>query len=124
MRFPFGLVVVIALAGPCPAWGEPPEKSEGKTPKLRLGDPAPPVRASKWLNGGEVKRFESGRVYVVEFWATWCGPCVGVMPLLTTLQAEYGKQGLTVIGVTARDEWHVHFVPGAAVAPEAATIEA
>ena len=84
--------------------GEPPAKPAEKTPTLRLGDPAPPLRVNKWLTGTEVKRFEPGKVYVVEFWATWCGPCLGVMPQLTALQAEYKDKGLTVVSLTVKDE--------------------
>jgi peroxiredoxin len=41
-----------------------------------------------------------GRVVVLDFWATWCGPCRLVAPKLSALQARFGAQGLTVVGVT------------------------
>jgi thiol-disulfide isomerase/thioredoxin len=55
------------------------------------------------LAGQEVKTFEKGKVYVVEFWATWCGPCVVMMPHLGDIQEELGPKGVTVIGFTAKD---------------------
>jgi thiol-disulfide isomerase/thioredoxin len=59
------------------------------------------LRASQWLQGDEVRKFEPGKVYVVEFWATWCGWCILMMPHTAELQAQYKDQGVTCIGFTA-----------------------
>ena len=65
---------------------------------LRIGDPAPAIKYSKWLKGEPVTSFNGGQIYILEFWATWCGPCKGAMPHLTELQKEYeGK--VTIVGV-------------------------
>ncbi|MCK6478132.1 MAG: redoxin family protein, partial [Phycisphaerales bacterium] len=50
------------------------------------------------VKGGEVKGFEKGRVYVVEGWATWCGPCRESIPHLTEM-AHKNKDKATFIGV-------------------------
>lgn len=41
-----------------------------------------------------------GRVVIVDFWASWCGPCKLVAPTLSGLQDRYGAQGLTVVGIS------------------------
>src|SRR5262249_30052693 len=43
------------------------------------------------------------KVYIVEFWATWCGPCLAAQPHLTETQAKYKDKGLTIIGMTSED---------------------
>jgi len=69
-------------------------------PTLAVGDKAPPIEISHWVKGEPVKEFEPGNVYVVEFWATWCAPCIGSMPHVSELQAKYGDK-VTFIGVSS-----------------------
>jgi thiol-disulfide isomerase/thioredoxin len=66
---------------------------------LDVGSPAPPLTIAKWFSRGEAK-IEPGKVYVVEFWATWCGPCLQSMPKLGKLQKAQGAKGLVVIGIS------------------------
>ncbi len=82
--------------------GDEPAPKPAAT-KLGVGDVAPPLKVTKWLQGEEVKAFANDKVYVVEFWATWCGPCIAAMPHLSDLQAEYRAKGLEVIGLTSKD---------------------
>jgi thiol-disulfide isomerase/thioredoxin len=65
---------------------------------LKVGDPAPPLYLEKFVKGDEVKSLEKGKVYVIECWATWCGPCVAAMPHVSELQKKYADQGVVVIG--------------------------
>ena len=95
------LCVVVAI-GPGNAQDKKdPAPKEKPVPSLKAGDPAPPLKVSTWLQGEEVKAFEPGDVYVVEFWATWCGPCIAFMPHLAELQKQYKEKGVTIIGCTA-----------------------
>jgi thiol-disulfide isomerase/thioredoxin len=40
-----------------------------------VGDKAPEIRTSTCVKGTPVSQFERGQVYIVDFWATWCGQC-------------------------------------------------
>ena len=66
---------------------------------LTIGDPAPPVKVAKWLKGESVDGFEKGKVYVMEFWATWCLPCIAGMPHLSRLAQSY-KGKVTISGIS------------------------
>src|SRR4051812_24307595 len=66
---------------------------------LKVGDPAPKLQLDKWLKGEPIKELEKGKVYVIECWATWCGPCIASMPHVTRLQAKYKDKGVVVIGI-------------------------
>ena len=77
---------------------------EAAAPALKVGMPAPALTVEKWVKGSPVASFEKGKVYVIEFWATWCGPCIGQMPHLSEVQQHYKDKGVTVIGMTSKDE--------------------
>jgi thiol-disulfide isomerase/thioredoxin len=66
---------------------------------LKVGTPAPPLQVAKWIKGGPVDKLETGKVYVVEFWATWCGPCRVSIPHLTSLASKMEGKA-TIIGVS------------------------
>ena len=80
------------------------QEQKAKTPSLKVGDLAPALTIEKWVKGAPVPAFEKGKVYLVEFWATWCGPCIASMPHISELQKKYKDQGFTVIGVTSADK--------------------
>lgn len=70
-----------------------------------LGDPAPPLKVKEWVKGKPVdlKAGKGKNIYVIEFWATWCVPCIKGMPHLTELQKKYKDKGLVIVSVTAKD---------------------
>jgi thiol-disulfide isomerase/thioredoxin len=72
----------------------------GTTKRLDWGDPAPPLTIDTWVKGEPVPELKKGHPYIVEFWATWCGPCRQTIPHLTGLQKKYGDR-MTIVGISS-----------------------
>ena len=73
--------------------------------EMTIGSAAPAIDVEHWLSTGDGKfepftEFEPGKVYIVEFWATWCGPCVASMPHLVETQEKYADKGLTIVSIS------------------------
>jgi thiol-disulfide isomerase/thioredoxin len=101
-RLAFALVAIVAIAAgtwfatrqPAEPAARPAVASQAAAPQFRpqftLADLAGKQRSSDEF---------AGKAVIFNFWATWCAPCRREIPLLNTLQAEYGPRGLLVVGI-------------------------
>jgi len=73
--------------------------------------PAAPDFALKDLEGSTVKLSDySGKVVILDFWATWCGPCRRGIPEFIELQSEFGADNLVILGISV-DHGDLSVVP-------------
>lgn len=104
--FALGCSALFVMSAGMPLLAASPEKKENKTaapaealPTLSL-EGLPEV----WLQGTPVKEWEKDKVYIFEFWATWCGPCLAAMPHMEQLhQAFKDNPRMQIIGVNVMD---------------------
>lgn len=104
--FALGCSALFVMSAGMPLLAASPEKKENKTaapaealPTLSL-EGLPEV----WLQGAPVKEWEKDKVYIFEFWATWCGPCLAAMPHMEQLhQAFKDNPRMQIIGVNVMD---------------------
>ena len=76
--------------------------ASAKTPvKMKVGDAAPQfVRGDLQGHPFDLRR---GKVVLIDFWASWCAPCILAIPHLSQLQEKYGARGFQVVGVSMDD---------------------
>ena len=98
------LVVLLTITGSAMAQVQPVEGAELPKSRIMAGDAAPPLHLAKWFEGEPVTKFEDGKIYVIEFWATWCGPCIKGIPLLTQFQRNHPDVEVISIAIWQREK--------------------
>jgi len=105
-RNPLALVVVAVVAAGMLYFGFHTARRSGTDHApgvLGYGTPAPNFTLQT-LDGKNISLTDfRGKAVLVNFWATWCGPCKIETPWLVELQSQYGSQGLQVVGVAMDD---------------------
>lgn len=85
----FAFILTLTVLSSCYSGSRPP----------RIGTPAPDFVVQDADHKVELRDFR-GNIVVLNFWATWCAPCVEEMPSLTQLQQRFKNDGVTVVGVS------------------------
>jgi thiol-disulfide isomerase/thioredoxin len=99
------LLLLALLVVPASIYAQTKSADQADTlPKLKIGDPAPPLLVGEWVKGEPVKEFEKGKVYVLDFWASWCEPCIEAIPKLNKLQLDNADRGVIVIGINCVED--------------------
>lgn len=107
--FATGLTVFPGISFAIPQEKEDQKKVESKkTEEFGVGSKAPELDIEHWLSDGKgkfkkVTSFADGNIYVVEFWATWCGPCIASMPHLAEMQEKLAEKKVQIISVSDED---------------------
>lgn len=71
---------------------------------LGIGDPAPAARPKAMLKGEPVGRLDDDKTYLFEFWATWCGPCVAMVPHLAEVHRAHADHGLVILSTAINEK--------------------
>lgn len=94
------LIVSLAIAVTSSAIASPPDSTK-KNVHFGIGSPVNEYPEVEWIKGPAVKQFDKKKIYIVECWATWCGPCVANIPHMNELYKKF-KDKITFIG---QDVW-------------------
>jgi len=88
-----------------PAEPEAAPAEEGPTLVAGVDVPSIDLEGIEWIKGEPVKSLnEDGKVYMIECWATWCGPCITAIPHINELHTKFADKGLVVVGMNVFED--------------------
>ena len=97
-------VLILGLAACGESSGGGADSASGSQNEL-IGKPAPSFSVSTANGKGTVDLSSlKGKVVIVDFWATWCGPCKESFPKLQEIYTKYNSSGLEIVGLSEDDE--------------------
>ena len=99
----YGLTFTLLVMAAAPAGAQMPGVASAPSgPTLGLGDAAPALEIATWIKGdaADLAKGLNKNIYVIEFWATWCPPCIMSIPHLTEIQKRYRDKNVVVVAVT------------------------
>ena len=103
-RYVLAVLVLVLAGAACSSWKPAAASKEEAAAKSEKNSKAAPEFALQDANGQTVKLSDfKGKVVLLDFWATWCGPCKLEIPWFIEFQRKYKDQGFTVIGVSMDD---------------------
>ena len=98
----FSLVIFLGIALPIRGSAQDAIETQDELPAWELAD-----------HTGQMRRLEEfrGKAVVLNFWATWCGPCAKEMPIFAETHQRYGKRGVVVLAASLDDDQTKENIP-------------
>lgn len=81
------------------------QEATNAAPSLAVGSAIPALEGITWIQGEPIEALNAkGKVYMLELWATWCGPCVQIIPHVNEWHQKYQAKGLEIVGMNVFED--------------------